>query len=144
MGQKRFYRIAYLTFHVPYFLSKTHSFIYLCVCVDICTCVHAKTPEEGIRYLFSVFTCIFESGSLFKPGTCIFLANLKASKSQQSSWLQSPRNRVIDMYSMTSLLMWVLGSEFGLEIVNQMLLTAKPAASSASRLPFCAMTKNWS
>lgn len=113
LGQKRFYRIACLTFHVSHFLSKTHSFVYLCVCVDICTCVHAETPEEGIRYLFSVFTCIFESGSLFKPGTCIFLATLKASTSQRSSWLQSPRNRVIDMSRMTSLLMWVLGSEFG-------------------------------
>lgn len=113
LGQKRFYRIAYLTFHVSHFLSQTPSFIYVCVCVDICTCVHAKAPEEGIRYLFSVFTCVFESGSLFKPGTCIFLANLKASTSQRSSWLQSPRNRVIDMYSMTCWLMWVLGSEFG-------------------------------
>lgn len=46
LGQKRFYRIAYLTFHISYFLSKIHSFIHLCVCAGECMsiCVWLYAP----------------------------------------------------------------------------------------------------
>lgn len=112
----------------------------MCGYMHLCACKESRRGNQVLSFQSSPIP--LNQGLSLNMGLAFSQLVWNPEGSSNLPDLSPLGTKVTGMYIMATLLIWVLKSKSILIIVNQMLLTIETAISSASHLPFYALTKN--